>query len=294
MELKQLKQLIIDKKDIELPLIFVDNVGLLSSQYIKAIAENTHKELIYIETLNDIPQVNNDIFGAIDNNIIYILKIDKLSENIENIKNIIIVTKNIDKNINKNIIINIPEIEDWQLLDYIKTKIKGCTENQFNFLFENLKSEPLRLDHELDKVAIFPEASRKFILQQMFDDGCFDDLTSFNIFSISNALITKNIEETSHILEKIKNIDVNAIGLTTILYNNFKNIINIQLGFNPTADSLGLSQKQFNALKYRINRYSGEKLINIFKIILNIDKKLKLGELPVEIIIDYLVLNILS
>ena len=75
---------------------------------------------------------------------------------------------------------------------------------------------------------------------------------------------------------------------------NIKNIINIQLDNKATAESLGMTTKQFNAIKYNIGYFNKQSLIEIFNIITDIDYKLKSGQLPANLIIDYLMLNILS
>ena len=64
---------------------------------------------------------------------------------------------------------------------------------------------------------------------------------------------------------------------------------------NPsaTAQSLGISDKQFIAIKYRTNIFSNEQLLKIFNMLIKIDEQLKTGYLDEKNLIDYMLVNIL-
>jgi hypothetical protein len=66
------------------------------------------------------------------------------------------------------------------------------------------------------------------------------------------------------------------------------------MGVNPTPSSLGMSNGQFNAIKYNCGYYSGNQLVNIMKLISDMDRKIKSGEFPTNIMRDYMILSILS
>jgi DNA polymerase III delta subunit len=106
--------------------------------------------------------------------------------------------------------------------------------------------------------------------------------------------LKKDIPSLKIIYEEIDNIDINDFGLLTILYNNFLNVINIQLGINPTAESLGMKHGQFNAIKYNCGYYSVSQLVNISRLLTDMDRKVKSGEFPTSIMRDYLILSVLS
>ena len=96
-----------------------------------------------------------------------------------------------------------------------------------------------------------------------------------------------------NILETLETMDVEPVGVLTILYKSFKNIIDIQMSSNPTPESLNMSQKQFNAIKYNLGKFTNAELVKIFETLTSIDKKLKSGNLPAENIIEYLLINVL-
>ena len=97
------------------------------------------------------------------------------------------------------------------------------------------------------------------------------------------------------VYKEIQNIDVEPFGLIALLINNFRNVIDVQLSRNATAESLGLSGKQFWAIKnYSCGFYNREELIEIFEFLNDIDYKIKSGELNTSILIDYIICKILT
>ena len=96
------------------------------------------------------------------------------------------------------------------------------------------------------------------------------------------------------IYKEIHSVDINEFGLLTILYKNFRNIISVQLTNNPTPESTGLESKQLYAIKKIPRVYSPEQLASIFVFLGDLDRMVKNGELPTDIMIDYIITKILS
>ncbi len=269
----------------------------LSDQYIKAIADINKLKISYIDSLDSL-SLGDDLFET-EPDVIYIYtmtKIDTLDDNISENKNLIIRTRDISDDIKNKFnycIAEFPELDDWQIADYGKMLLKGVSKSYVDWLMSICK-DPYRIKNECDKVTIFPEADRDKLFDTFVNEGLAEDLSSYTIFNFTNALITKNINQAKLILSEIEHIDIEPVGIITVLYKNIKNIINIQLDNKATAESLGMTTKQFNAIKYNIGYFNKQSLIEIFNIITDIDYKLKSGQLPANLIIDYLMLNILS
>ena len=63
---------------------------------------------------------------------------------------------------------------------------------------------------------------------------------------------------------------------------------------NPTAEALGISGKQFWAIKkYNCNKYSRDELIYIYDMLTSIDLYIKSGYMNTNMIQDYIVFKIL-
>lgn len=294
MDLKYLKICIENNKPITFPLVFIDKNqnNILIPQYIEAISKNLNLDLRYMN-YSDLLSEYNSILG-IDQGFLNIIREDELCasyEDIENMSNTIFICIKAD---NIKDVISIPEIKEWQLKDYIYSTLPYLENKNKDKLFYLLKDNSFRLLQETDKLKLFQNTYQNSLFNQMIEDNQFSDISSYTIYSFTDALIIRDLNKLKDILMEIKNIDINPVGLVTVLYNNIKNIINIQLGKNPTAESLGLKPKQFIALKYRINKYSNSALLNIFKLLTEVDFKLKTGKLPVDLIIDYLYLHILN
>ena len=151
-----------------------------------------------------------------------------------------------------------------------------------------------RLQQELDKITLFRIDERKYLFDSLIRDGAVDDLSSYSIFNFTNAIISKDYVTLKSIYKELTRIDVNEFGLLTILLKNIKNLIMVQLNSNPTPETTGMDSRQLYAIKKIPKVYSAEQLVKIYQMLLDVDRQIKSGELPTEILIDYLVVKILS
>jgi hypothetical protein len=278
--------LLLVAKDKFLPLMYID---VLSKKF----------EIKYINSFNDLPAPNS-LFEVKDDkslNVFFMEKVDFIPDFIYNIDNLIMIIPNIDSETRKLCrcsIIDIPELEEWQIKDLIYSFCLGVEESKLEFIFSICSGNVYRIYNECLKLSIFQENERKHLFNQMIDDNLFDDLSSKTIFDFTNAIMKKDVKTLEVMFEELENIDINEFGLITVLYNNFSNLFKIQLGINATPNSLGIKPGQFNAIKRLVGAYSSQQLIDAFKLITDMDRKVKNGEFPVPLMKDYLVTSILS
>lgn len=298
MDNKELKAKINSKElsDEGIVLKYSDN-DFICNQYIKEIASYKNKEIVYIENTND---VQENIFG--DDNYLYVLKTDKFNEPIDSLKNnIIIVCKELGDACRLDYI-DMIKIENWQILDYAKYKLPGLSEEEIRWLCDICKYDIYRLDNECSKMSIFNKIEQEQVFESINADDGYVDLNPLTIFNFINYLIKKDIKGIVSILKDLKNIDVEGTGCVTILRKQFLNIINIQLNPKATAESLNMSVKQFNAVRYNCGKFSNSKLIDIYDFLTSIDYRIKSGELQFcndnrlnnAKLVDYIACNILS
>ena len=300
MTLQELKQALETNTFKPTTMILVSEDKFIPLQYVEEIKKQY--DVLYIDTLQDLVPSEEDIFGdstTISSDIIVFNTnlVDFSDEILFNKDNVIVITNKIDKASKKfygNLVIEIPKLIDWQVKDMVYSFGKGIDPRQLDWLIYTCNSDVHRLYQDMTKLVLFNESERKHIFEEMIEDGAFDDLSANTVFNFTNAILKKDYQSLKLIYEEIDNIDVNDFGLLTILYNNFLNVINIQLGVNPTADSLGMSYGQFNAIKHSCGYYSGNQLVNIMKLLSDMDKKIKSGEFPTNIMRDYMILSILS
>lgn len=279
MELRELKNKILAQEALSFPLLFInyDNDYLIKS-YIKKIAENNSLTVKEIESIKEMVDIESGMFKEVDYLYIYKLnKDDNLSkEQLKDYKIILISdTDRKDSDIEK-VVFN--KLENWQIEAYVQALLPGLDNREVSWLCKNAKYDIWRLDNEASKLNIFDKKDQSKILMAINDDNGYVDLNELTIFNLSNAIMNKDMLGIKKVVEDIDNIDVEGTGLVTILLKNFLNIINIQTNSKATAQSLGMSEKQFRYLQYnQCNKYSNEELFNIYNFLTDIDYKLKSG-----------------
>ena len=279
MELRELKNKILAQEALSFPLLFInyDNDYLIKS-YVKKIAENNSLTIKEIESIKEMVDIESGMFKEVDYLYIYKLnKDDNLSkEQLKDYKIILISDTDIKDSDIEKVVFN--KLENWQIEAYVQALLPGLDNREVSWLCKNAKYDIWRLDNEASKLNIFDKKDQSKILMAINDDNGYVDLNELTIFNLSNAIMNKDMLSIKKVVEDIDNIDVEGTGLVTILLKNFLNIINIQTNSKATAQSLGMSEKQFRYLQYnQCNKYSNEELFNIYNFLTDIDYKLKSG-----------------
>ena len=129
----------------------------------------------------------------------------------------------------------------------------------------------------------------------MIDEGQFDVNASLTLWDLSKAILKKDNKSIRDIVKIIDHLDISPLGLTTTLLNNFNIILNIQTNPRCSAKDVGVSDKQFFVIKkYNVGYYSSSQLEKILKFLSNVEYMFKYDEFPLELIIDYIVCEVLG
>ena len=177
------------------------------------------------------------------------------------------------------------------MLDYARVSLKGVNERKIEWLVNLLGNNQLRLENEINKITIFPMNERDAIFDLINNDGGYDDITNLTMFNLVTAISKKSKQDIIDVLEAIKLIDIEPMGLVTSLLKQFKLAIDVKMG-TKDYKGLSISQKQYIAIK-KYNPYTSTELVKAYKLLTNIDYELKIGLLPNEYIVDYVICNIL-
>lgn len=274
----------------------------LTTQYVDNIIRVLNKPPVYIESIDDILYDSFSFFSDEEDDVnIRILDIDKFDipmEKLGGIKSLIIITnKFADKEVESqlsNRILTMPKLEEWQVTDYVYSLLDGVDKSDLDWLLSILHNNLYRLDQEMSKLSLFTPGERKYLFKEMRNDGTFNDLSTYNIFNFSNAITHKDINSLKNVYKEISRIDISDFGLLAILLKGFRNILMVQLNPNPTTENTGIESKQLYAIKKIPKAYSPEQIINIFMFLSDIDRQVKSGELPTDILVDYMTVKILS
>lgn len=268
------KCLIFIGKDISSEFIF--------NQYCHYYADLNNFEISYVEELFD-----NIGFFDISNDDLIVYKTDELTSLPRSYAGWVYcktVSAEIKSSFN-DIIIELPKLEKWQIIDYITTK-NGISIEQSEQLYGEYNNI-YKLDIEASKLGLFENNQFDNLLDQLISKE------EYEIFDLTNALLQRNINKLRTIY--LKGIKVDPFAFMSLLIKNFKQVIDIQLARNATAESVGVSGKQFWAIqKFNCNRYSKQELIYIYNLLTSLDLKIKTGKLNPDTIQDYVVFKIIS
>lgn len=271
-------------------LVYDDNNSIIL-QYVNHIAQCTNNPITYLNELDDLQDLMS--LGDYDDGGIYVLQLDKLTDKIPRSFYKLfcfIICKEVTNNDDLETI-KFPKVETWQMLDYARVSLKGVNERKIEWLVNLLGNNQLRLENEINKITIFPMNERDAIFDLINNDGGYDDITNLTMFNLVTAISKKSKQEIIDVLEAIKLIDIEPMGLVTSLLKQFKLAIDVKMG-TKDYKGLNISQKQYIAIK-KYNPYTSTELVKAYKLLTNVDYELKIGLLPNEYIVDYVICNIL-
>lgn len=284
------------------PLIFVyaDN-SFLAHQYAREIAKKRNLTIRYIDSFDDFLESLNYLFSfeADEDLTVYFCDKFECSADISSLKNVIIICKETSQKTN---VFKFPKLESWQIKSYMSNNCPGLNSSEIDWLYDITTSltknneHIYRLDAEIKKISCFPEAEQEIIFKELSAEDGYSDLSSLTIFNLTNAVLKKDVKTVSRILSEIDSIDVEGVGLITLLHKNFKQVIDIQMSKNVSAQSMGITEKQFKAIEYNCGKYTSKELVRIFKFLTGLDAKLKSGnlELSNSRMIDYIICEVMK
>lgn len=300
MELRELKSKIESNENPDQLLIFICRDNKFTAwQYVRAISKIRKAEIVDLEDLQlgAVPSLF-DVSQAASLQLYQCSNFDSLDTKLLKHKDLIIMTDKIEslevRALFTSNVVEFPALEDWQLKDYAYSLADGAYPKDIDKLVDLCGGDIYRLHNELMKISVFPQIQRKYVLPDFIKDGVFSDLSTYNIFTVSNAVQSRDIETLRRILPERDYMDVEPLGLLTILYNNFRKMIQVWLSSNPTPESTGLKSNQIWAIKKLPRCYSKEQLINIFEMLSDMDRRLKTGEIAENQMVDYMLLKILT
>lgn len=300
MKIEDLKTIIESKKYNGEPIIFnnYENCGFLVHQYIHEILKIKGFNHVFVNNISEIPEKTNN-FLVLNENEFYIYYTDKDKElrQIVNLSNCVIIytgKKLKDYEDIEPYVVDIPKLNDVQIKEYVYSRGDGVSKEGLDYLIGLIGNDLYRLEKELDKLSIFDESSRNTLFNKFINDGVFSDLSNYNNFNLVDAIVKRRPQTALKIYHELEDMGINEMGVFTLLYNNIRNIIKIQLSPNPTPENTDLKSNQFWAIKKNnINYYSKDDLLYIFGLLTSMDKKIKTGEIPTDKLIEYILIHIL-
>ena len=183
------------------------------------------------------------------------------------------------------------------LLKYIKKEL-NLKEEYCRLLVDICKNNYGRILLEINKVK---NISNYYNLS---DDDSFKLAINANIFSIEaedvvtdlvDSIMTRNKKLVVKLLQESKEHGDNDMMLLSYLHNAVKSVLQIQTAGTESdlGKVTGLSGYQIKSAYKYVNRYTCEELINFMKYIKYCESSIKNGAIIQDMIIDYLLINVL-
>lgn len=290
MTCKELKEKILGKAvDLSdcLFLVYKDT-PFIARKYAEAIAESKGLDVVRVDSADELPQ--DDQFGTADGSL-YVLFADEVRKLEGKRPNSVVICKKTSEPA-----VEVPKIEDWQVVDYMRTKCPGLSEDEILWMQQACGKDIERIDNETDKISMFPKDMQTWMLESLMSDGNYGGDGQGSSFDLVNAVMRRDIGALLGILKRGGAKGVDAIGLATLLRNGMRNVIKVQFNPSATPESTGMKDGQFKAVKYyNSGKYANSSLIDAYEFLTSIDSRLKRGELQMsnDRLIDYIICNVI-
>jgi len=295
-------------------LVCKDNY-FIAKQYIDYYCRGTGISKNYINNIQEVITLNQttSIFNNNDQilNILETDTFDCVESLLHDLNNTIILCKK--TKINKTeesdqYFVEIPELQPWQISDYIEAECPGLNtklgdradlnKKMIEYLQANTHNDIYKIKSEIDKIKLFEESLQSTVLEQLLlnvESDIYDvgDIDLFLSNEIENASYgdqkARNNILTYLIRNKSQNYD--PIAVTNLLLGHFKKLIytSPESGIQDISQYMSVNQARYLS-RVRTN-YTSDELRTIIKFLTMIDLRLKSSkiELQKDRFIDYLV-----
>lgn len=305
--------------------IFTGDEIELQRIYIAQIAETKGYSVIRADSISEIWQdiTNPSLFN---DNAVYVVRDDKCLLTDETLQaqidtgalgnNILIhLLTSVDKRTkwakqNSDRIVVFEHLSDDMLKKYIRKQI---TLNDANCerLIAICENDYSRILLEIDKIkcyqrwlvdegydnetdnslpAVYPDS----IFKKLVDDGIIYTPPKDAVFDLVDAILKRQVNRVYDLLSQCYAVGEANMVILNVLYNNAKQVLRVQASESMSnCKSLGLSKYQLSKCMEKVGCYSTGELVRLLRVIYHLQKGIVRGEIPDNLSIEYLLVNIL-
>ena len=263
----------------------IQDTDFIAFQYIEKIAQIQCKQIEIVDNLESISVSKNELF-EVTNSKLYVFKCESFDKEITLKDTYIICTKvDVDKCSN---VIEIPKLTDLFIKDWLFSVCEGVSQSKLENLFMNT-SNIYCLKQYVDIITTFNLSERESVLDELVSHNQIQFENSKTVFDFATSIVNFDLNALLNIYRNIDYIDINNVGLVTILIGQVRKLIDVKC--NSTFSSeLGITEKQFYYLKSHCG-YSLGQLLKLYDLLTGMALKLKTGYLDSGYWVDYLILN---
>ena len=302
----------IQKKEPQHFYIFVGEEVEVMRIYINKIAECINVKPTYADSVLEImPKLSSNSFLSVPQ--CYVIQEDKdfiksdavqdfFDEKIQQKNIVILCFYSLDKRTKfyktyNDSIINFERLNERILSKYIAQKIE-LSERNMRVLMEICEFDYGRCLLEIDKIKTYGEWSQVINEDKIFEmflrEGTIYEPPYDAIFDFVDAVLKRKVKLAYNLYRQCQDIGESNLALLTVLFNNAKAVLQVQsCTSKDIAKSTGLTGFQIKCAKDKCGIYRNRELVDMMRLIENVERSIKTGEIDEAISIEYVLVNVL-
>lgn len=299
--------------------IFTGEEWAIQRIYIEKIAEVSKLPIQYIESIQDIYSILvNGSF--IKNNCVYVVRDDKdilnepkLQDQLTNhlLKDsiLILILTQIDKRtkgfkVFESKYISFDKMNVETLKKYVKMQV-DLSDVNCERLINICEQDYGRILLEIDKIKTigpltFTEVGNtnnydaNAVLKMLVEDGTIYVPPKDAVFDLVDAILKRQINKSYYLLQDCYDIGESNLVILSNLYNATKQLLQVQsCKSKDVMETCGITYPQWKAAESRKNKYSISELVQALKLIRNVEKGIKIGDIEEPLSVEYILINML-
>lgn len=195
---------------------------------------------------------------------------------------------------NKDKAVEFAKLDDRILTKYIQKEAPFFTEAMCKELIDVCESDYGRILLELDKMRDYCRSEKvtgDSVFRKFIDEGVIYRAPKDAIFDFVGAVLERNPSKAFNLLAQSYAVGEANMVLLSVLYNNFRTLLQVQSAKDIKALGLnGWQVKQVSAYK---NNYTNGEIVRAMGVIRECEKGIKTGAIPDDISVYYAMVNIM-
>ena len=307
MDITAVKQQI-QKKQPQHFYIFVGEEVAVMDIYINKIAECINVKPTRADSVADIMhKLTGNSFLSVPQ--CYVIREDKdfiksdvvqdfVDEKIQNHNIVILAFYSLDKRTKfyktySDSIVMFERLNEQILSKYVHKEI-NLSERNTRMLIEICEYDLSRIYLEIDKIKSFAKNNYDKAFMQLVEDGVIYEPPYDAIFDFVDAVLKRNIKLAYNLYRQCQDIGESNLTLLSVLQNSAKSTLQVQsCSSKDVASSTGLTGFQIKLAKERCGYYKNRELVNMMRLIQNVERSIKTGEIEESVSIEYVLVNCL-
>lgn len=195
---------------------------------------------------------------------------------------------------NKDKAVEFAKLDDRILTKYIQKEAPFFTEAMCKELIDVCESDYGRILLELDKMRDYCRSEKvtgDSVFRKFIDEGVIYRAPKDAIFDFVGAVLERNPSKAFDLLAQSYAVGEANMVLLSVLYNNFRTLLQVQSAKDIKALGLnGWQVKQVSAYK---NNYTNGEIVRAMGVIRECEKGIKIGAIPDDISVYYAMVKIM-